>query len=148
MPDHVRGEIENWIAWSWDGEDPAPGQPARCYSAEGRYLAPATDDEEREPRRVICYERAERVQEVYDRMPLLTRRVLRYEYTQRSNYDQWEQGQEVASDGSIRRVWVCTGNTKRLKARVELKISRKQYREMVEEFKVAVREAFANEVRG
>lgn len=71
--DIAASEIENWIAWCWEGQDPAPGSPSRCYSAEGRYIASAMNDEGREPRRIVNRERVRRVQAVYDRMPQLTR---------------------------------------------------------------------------
>lgn len=144
--DGTISEIENWIAWCWQGEDPAPGQPSRCYSAEGRYIAPATDEDERRPRRIINVQGAQRVQAVYDRMPILTRQVLRFEYTQRAAYDQWERGEEVAPDGGVRKVWVCVGNTRRMMARLRLKISREEYRRHVDSFKKAVREEFEREV--
>lgn len=144
--DIAASEIENWIAWCWEGQDPVPGSPSRCYSAEGRYLAPAMNDEGREPRRIVNNERARRVQAVYDRMPQLTRQVIRYEFTQRAAYDQWERGEELAPDGQLRKVWVCVGNTRRLTARLRLKICREQYRHHVDSFKQAVQEEFASEV--
>src|SRR5690606_33655998 len=94
MTDAVSSEIENWIAWCWDGEDPAPFEPKRCYSAEGRFIAPALDDDGRIPRRIINRKSAERVQAIFERMPDMTRQVLRFEYTQRAAYDQYEQSQE------------------------------------------------------
>lgn len=145
--DTVASEIENWVAWCWLGEDPSPQSPGRCYSAEGRYIPPATlDDEGRLPRRIICHQRAKRVQEVFDRLELLTRQVIRFEYTQRSMYDIWEQQKEIGSDGELRKVWVCIDNNRRMKARLHLGISREQYREHVETFKESVREAFDCEV--
>lgn len=143
MTDTVSSEIENWIAWCWDGEDPAPSEPKRCYSAEGRYTAPALDDEDRQPRRIINRESAERVQAIYDRMPDLTRQVLRFEYTQRAAYDQYEQGEEIGPDGAVRKVQVRVANTRRLMARIRLKISREEYQRHVDAFKKAVREEFS-----
>lgn len=146
MTDIVSSEIENWIAWCWDGEDPAPKEPKRCYSAEGRYTAPAQDDEDRQPRRIINRESAERVQAIYDRMPDLTRQVLRFEYTQRAAYDQYEQGEEIGPDGAVRKVQVLVANTRRMMARYRLKISREEYQRHVDAFKEAVGEEFASEV--
>lgn len=146
MTDIVVSEIENWIAWCWHGEDPAPGQPSRCFSAEGRYVAPAQDDEERVPRRIINFPRAQVVQAVYDRMPLITKQVLRFEYTQRAAFDQWERGHEVSPDGQLREVWACVGNTRRRMARLRLRIGREEYQQHVDSFKQAVKEEFEREV--
>lgn len=146
MTDTVSSEIENWIAWCWEGEDPAPSVPSRCYSAEGRYTAPAMDDDGRQPKRIINRESAERVQSVYDRMPALTKQVLRFEYTQRSAYDQYEQGEEIGPDGAVRKVWVLVANTRRLMARLRLKLGRDEYQRHVDAFKDAVREEFKREV--
>ena len=146
MTDIANSEIENWIAWCWDGEDPTPQEPKRCYSAEGRYTAPALDDEDRQPRRIINRESAERVQAIYDRMPDLTRQVLRFEYTQRAAYDQYEHGEEIGPDGAVRKVRVLVANTRRMMARYRLKISREEYQRHVDTFKEAVREELASEV--
>lgn len=146
MTDTVSSEIENWIAWCWEGEDPAPFEPKRCYSAEGRFSAPAWHDEERQPRRIINRQAAERVQALFDQMPPLTRQVLRFEYTQRAEYDQYEQGEEIGPDGELRKVQVRVANTRRLMARIRLKISREEYQRHVDAFKDAVREEFKREV--
>lgn len=146
MTDTVSSEIENWVAWCWEGEHPAPSEPSRCYSAEGRYVAPAWHEDERRPKRIINRQSAERVQAVYDRMPDLTRQVLRFEYTQRAAYDQYEQSQEVGPDGEVHKVWVRVANTRRLMARLRLKIGREEYQRHVDAFKDAVREEFKREV--
>lgn len=146
VTDATVSEIENWIAWCWHGDDPAPFTPSRCYSAEGRFSAPAWADEERQPARIINMESAERVQAIYDSLPPLTRQVLRYEYTQRSTYDQWEKGQEIGPDGELRDVYVLVGNTRRQMGRYHLKIGREEYQRHVEAFKEAVREEFSIEV--
>ena len=143
MTDTVSSEIENWIAWCWEGEDPAPFEPTRCYSAEGRYTAPAWHEDERRPKRIINRQSAERVQAVYDQMPDLTRQVLRFEYTQRAAYDQYEQGEEIAPEGGTRKVQVLVANTRRQMARLRLKIGKQEYQEHVERFKEAVREEFS-----
>ena len=140
-------EIENWIVWCWHGSDPAPGVPSRCYSAEGRYVPPASpDEEERQPTRIINHEAAQRVQAIFDRKPLLTRQVLRYEYTQRAKYDQWGQGREIGPDGKMMTVWLRVGNVRRRMARLHLKIGRREYLEHVASFRQAVREEFKREV--
>src|SRR5690606_11319561 len=146
MTDTVSSEIENWIAWCWHGEDPSPSEPKRCYSAEGRYTAPALNEDDRIPQRIINHRSAERVQKVFERMPDLARQVLRYEFTQRAAFDQYEQTQEVGPDGELRKVWVRVANTRRLMARLRLKISREEYQRHVDTFKDAVREEFASEV--
>lgn len=146
MTDVAISEIENWVAWCWEGEDPKPQTPARCYSAEGRYVAPAQDDEGRNPQRIINYPSAARVQYVYDRMPQLTRQVLRYEYTQRAAYDIRDHSQEVDANGAVRDVWVVVNNIRRQMARLQLKIGAKEYHAHVEAFKEAVREEFSSEV--
>lgn len=145
--DVVGGEIENWVAWCWAGEDPAPGSPSRCYSAEGRYDPPATDETQRQPKRQINHYNAQRVQAVFDRMDQLTRQILRYEYTQRELYDQWERGTEVGADGEVQHVWVRVGNTRRQMARLRLKVSRDEYMWHVDAFKAFVKEEFSSEVR-
>ena len=146
MTDTVSSEIENWIAWCWQGEDPSPAEPKRCYSAEGRFIAPALDDDGRIPQRIINRESAERVQAVFERMPDMTRQVLRFEYTQRAAYDQYEQSQEVGPDGEVRKVQVLVANTRRMMARYRLKISREEYQRHVDSFKEAVGEEFKREV--
>ena len=143
MTDTVSSEIENWIAWCWEGEDPAPFEPTRCYSAEGRYTAPAWHEDERRPRRIINRQSAERVQAIYDQMPDLTRQVLRFEYTQRAAYDQYEQGEEIAPEGGTRKVQVLVANTRRQMARLRLKISSQEYQRHVERLKEAVRGEFS-----
>lgn len=146
MTDAVSSEIENWIAWCWEGEHPAPSEPKRCFSAEGRYVAPAIDDDGRIPARIINQESAQRVQSVFDRMPTLTRQVLRFEYTQRAAYDQYEQQEVVGPDNHVRKVDVRVGNTRRLVGRLRLKIGRQEYQQHVERFKQAVREEFEREI--
>src|SRR5690606_19097871 len=143
MSDAVMSETEDWVAWCWEGEDPAPKEPARCYSAEGRYVAPAMDDDGRRPQRIINYPSAARVQYVYDCMPQLTRQVLRYEYTQRAAYDIYDHSQEVGPDGAVHDVWVPVNNIRRQMARLQLRIGAKEYQRHVEAFRQAVREEFS-----
>ena len=146
MTDVAISEIENWVAWCWEGEDPAPTTPARCYSAEGRYMAPAMDDDGRRPTRIINYPSAARVQYVYDRLPQIIKQVVRYEYTQRAAYDIHDHSQEVGPDGAVRDVWVVVNNIRRQMARLQLKIGAKEYHAHVDAFKEAVREEFSSEV--
>lgn len=147
-PSFVRDEIENWIAWCWAGESPEPKEPSRCYSAERSYHAPHSNSTEKDdvpPKVVFNSERAERVQQVFDRMPMLTRRVLQFEYTHRSRYDQWERSIE-AHEGKTRPVWIRVSNNKRHMARIKLKVSRDQYMACLDEFKVEVFKEFECEV--
>lgn len=147
-PSFVRDEIENWIAWSWDGESPEPREPDRCYSAERSYRVLNSNSEEDDdipPKPVVNAERAGRVQEIFKRMPQLTRRVLQYEYTLRSRYDIWERSVEE-HQGEVRPVWVRVDNNKRFRARIELKITQSQYRACVDDFKLEVFKEFECEV--
>lgn len=148
FPSFVRAEIENWIAWCWAGESPEPREPDRCYSAERSYRVKNTNSEEEDddipPKVVFNSERAERVQQVFDRLPMLARRVVQYEYTHRSRYDQWERSVEM-HEGEIRPVWIRVGNNKRHMARIALKVSRDQYQACLDEFKVEVFKEFEND---
>lgn len=148
-PSFVRAEIENWIAWCWDGESPEPREPNRCRSAEGAYRVINNNSEEKDhderPKRIIHASSAERVQAVFDRMPRLTRRVLQYEYTHRSRYDQWERSVEM-HEGELRPVWIRVGNNKRHRARIDLKISRDELLACLDEFKIEVFKEFECEV--
>jgi len=143
----VNHEIWNWVAWCWQGNDPWPRMPRRCLSAEGGYLPESVigrEEEARKPRRIVNSEHAQRVQHIYDDMPQLTRQILRYEYTQRAAYDQWEYGEEVGADGQLRKAWIRTGNTRCLVARLRLKISRATYWQHVQAFRQLVRREFAS----
>uniref|UniRef100_UPI00333F5A33 hypothetical protein n=1 Tax=Castellaniella defragrans TaxID=75697 RepID=UPI00333F5A33 len=147
-PAFVRAEIENWISWCWEGESPEPREPNRCYSIEGAYRVNNTNSEEDDPpppKIIFNPERAARVQAIFDRMPMLTRCVLRYEYTQRSAFDQYERSVEM-HEGEMRPVWVRTGNNRRHRARIDLKISRDQYLACLDEFKLEVFKEFEVEV--
>jgi hypothetical protein len=147
-PAFVRAEIENWIAWCWAGEAPEPRAPSRCYSAERGWHAPDWESEPSDlpPKIIFNAERAARIQLIFDRMSQLARRVLQYEYTQRSRYDQWERGVEM-HDGERRPVWIRIGNSRRQRARIDLKISLDQYLACLDEFKVEVFKEFeADEV--
>lgn len=147
-PSSVRDEIENWISWAWDGESPEPREPDRCYSAERSYRvlnSNSEEDDEIPPKIVINVERAQRVQAIFERMPELTRRVLQYEYTLRSRYDIWERSVEM-HEGKIRPVWVRVDNNKRFRARLDLKITRGQYGQCVDDFKLEVFKEFEVEV--
>lgn len=139
-PSFVREEIENWIAWCWAGESPEPREPSRCRSVEGNFTAPPWGEDHEEPtaaNRIFNRENAERVEKIFKAQPQIARRVLMYEYTKRSHYDTWEQGQEM-QDGWLTKAWVRTGNTKRETACRELRISRAEYERHVDEFKVQV----------
>ena len=140
-PSFVRDEIENWIAWCWQGESPEPREPTRCYSAERAYRINGSNSEEDQddvpPKVIFNAERAQRVQQVFDAMPMLTRRVLQYEYTHRSRYDQWERSVEMY-EGELRPVWIRVGNNKRQRARIDLKVTRAEYLESLEAFKTKV----------
>lgn len=72
----------------------------------------------------------------------MIRQVLRYEYTNRSQYDQWEEGLEIGTDGVERRAWCRTGNNKREVARRVLGISRVEYERHVEAFRDEVGREF------
>lgn len=146
-PTFVRAEIENWIAWCWAGESPEPREPSRCYSAERSWQAPDWESESGDvpPRVIFNPDRAQRVQEIFDRLPTLTRCVLRYEYTQRSRFDQYERSVEL-HEGQMRPVWTRVGNTRRQRARVDLKITRDQYAACLDEFKIEVFKEFECEV--
>lgn len=147
-PTFVREEIENWIAWSWDGESPEPREPDRCYSAERAYRILNRNSEEEDDipaKPIINGDRAQRVQEVFERMPQMTRRVLQYEYTLRSRYDIWERSVEMYEE-RLRPVWVRVDNNKRLRARIELKITRAEYMQCVDGFKLEVFKEFECEV--
>jgi hypothetical protein len=138
FPAFVRAEIENWITSCWDGESPAPREPSRCLSIERNYQTPPWYEDE-PPNKPPTYNRenAARTQKVFDAMPSLTRRVLQYEYTQRERYNQWERSVE-AYEGVTRPVWICTGNNRRQRARIELKITGVQYAQCLDRFKTAV----------
>lgn len=144
-PSFVRAEIENWIAWCWAGDSPEPREPSRCYSAERAFKVLNTNseekDEDRPPKIIFNSERAERVQEVFDGRPELTRRVLQYEYTHRSRYDQYERSVEMY-EGEMRPVWIRVDNNRRLRARIDLKISRDQYMACLDDFKIEVFKEF------
>lgn len=144
-PSFVRAEIENWIAWCWEGESPEPREPSRCYSAEGAYRIKNNNSEEpdddRPPKIIVHAANAERIQAIFDRLPMLTRCVLRYEYTQRSAFDQYERSVEM-HEGEIRPVWIRVGNNRRQRARTDLKISRDQYLAVLDEFKIEVFKEF------
>src|SRR5690606_2666891 len=146
-PSFVRAEIENWIAWCWAGESPEPREPNRCYSAERGWQAPDWESEPDDvpPKIIFNVERAERVQAIFDRLPTLTRCVLRYEYTQRSAFDQYERGMEM-HEGEMRPVWNRVGNNRRQRARIDLKISRDQYLACLDEFSLEVFKEFECEV--
>lgn len=147
-PSFVRAEIENWIAWCWQGESPEPREPNRCRSAEGAYRVINNNSEETTPppsKPIIHAPSAERVQAVFDRMPRLTRRVLQYEYTHRSRYDQWERSVEMY-EGQLRPVWIRVGNNRRHRARIDLKVTRDQYFKCLDEFKLEVFKEFECEV--
>lgn len=149
-PSFVRAEIENWIAWCWQGHGPEPREPDTCYSAERDYRVIGSNSEEDQddtpPKRIIHAANAERVQAIFSRMPQLTRRVLLYEYTQRSRYDQWERSVEM-HEGEIRPVWVRVANHRRITARMQLGIDRHTYLSCVDDFKLEVFKEFENEVR-
>lgn len=136
-PSFVRAEIENWIAWCWEGESPEPREPSRCLSAEGAYRINNSNSEEKDddrpPKIIVHAASAERVQAVFDRMPELTRRVLQYEYTQRSRYDQYERSVEMY-EGQLRPVWIRVGNNRRQRARIDLRISKGRYHACLDEF--------------
>ncbi|MHA3905160.1 hypothetical protein ACTPOE_16770 [Castellaniella sp. WN] len=142
-PSFVRAEIENWIAWCWAGESPEPREPRRCYSAERGWQAPDWESESDDvpPKIIFNVERAERVQAIFDRLPTLTRCVLRYEYTQRSRFDQYERSVEM-HEGEMRPVWIRVGNTRRQRARNDLKITRDQYLACLDEFKIEIFKEF------
>lgn len=78
-------------------------------------------------------------------MPQLTRRVLLYEYTQRSRYDQWERSVEMY-EGVMRPVWIRVDDNRRQRARIDLKISQDQYLACLDEFKLEVFKEFEIEV--
>lgn len=146
-PSFVRAEIENWIAWCWAGESPEPREPSRCYSAERGWKAPDWESEPDDlpPKIIFNAERAARVQVIFDHMPQLTRRVLQYEYTHRSRYDQWERHMEM-HEGEMRPAWVRIGNSRQRRARADLKITRDQYAACLDEFKIEVFKEFECEV--
>ncbi len=143
FPSFVRAEIENWIAWCWAGESPEPKEPMRCRSGERMYPIPDWESEPDDvpPKIIFNVERAERVQAIFDRLPQITRRVLQYEYTQRSRYDQWERGMEM-HEGEMRPVWHRVGNNRRQRARIDLRIGRDQLLACLDEFKIEVFKEF------
>lgn len=142
-PAIVREEIENWIAWCWDGAAPEPWEPRQCQSLEGRYSAPDWGlYHEETRRRFFNADAARRVQRIFDAMPQLTRQVVKYEYTDRSKYDIWDQGIEVGPDGQEHRVWVRTANNKREVARRVLGVSRVEYDRHVQAFRDSVGREF------
>ncbi len=148
FPAFVRAEIENWIAWCWAGESPEPRAPSRCYSAERAYRINDSNSEEPDPqppKPIIHAGNAERVQAIFDRLPTLTRCVLRYEYTQRSAFDQYERSVEM-HEGEMRPVWIRVGNNRRQRARTDLKITRDQYAACLDEFKIEIFKEFECEV--
>ncbi|KKO71827.1 hypothetical protein AAV32_09645 [Kerstersia gyiorum] len=142
-PAYVREEIENWIVACWDGQEPGPTEPSQCGSLEGRFSALDWYANESPPKRYINHEAARKVQAVFERMSQLTRQVIRYEYTCRSQYDVWDSGLEIGPDGQERRVWHRTANIKRDVARRTLGISRVEYDRHVQVFRDAVGRAFA-----
>ncbi|WP_322998451.1 hypothetical protein [Castellaniella sp.] len=146
-PSFVRAEIENWIAWCWAGESPEPRESNRCYSAERSWLAPDWESESGDvpPKIIFNPDRAAKVQAIFDGLPQLTRRVLQYEYTQRSRYDLWERSVEM-HEGEMRPVWIRVDNNRRQRARIDLKISRDQYMVCLDEFKIEVFKEFEYEV--
>ncbi|MFT8276114.1 hypothetical protein ACMSSJ_11305 [Kerstersia gyiorum] len=95
------------------------------------------------PKRYINHDAARRVQRIFDGMPQLTRQVVKYEYTDRSKYDIWDQGIEIGSDGQERRVWHRTANNKREVARRVLRVSRVEYDRHVQAFRDSVGREFA-----
>lgn len=142
-PAYVREEIENWIVACWDGQEPGPQDRAQCGSLEGGYSAPAWyPDDLPPPRRCFNREAADRVQRIFERMPQVTRQVLRYEYTNRSRYDIWDQGVEIGLNGQEQRVWYRTANNKREVACRALCISRVEYDRHVQSFKDGVAKEF------
>lgn len=142
-PAYVRDEIENWIVACWDGQEPGPRAQTQCGSFEGGYSAPAWYQEDwPPPRRGFHREAADRVQRVFERMPRVTRQVLRYEYTNRSQYDQWAEGVEIGPDGVERRAWYRTGNNKREVASRVLGINRIEYDRHVQAFRDGVGREF------
>lgn len=138
FPSFVRREIENWITSCWDGESPEPRGASHCLSVERNYQTPPWYEDVPPPRPPAHNrENAARTQKVFESMPTLTRRVLQYEYTQRARYDLWERSIETY-EGGTRPVWICTGNNRRSRARIELKIINTDYLECLDQFKTAV----------
>ena len=117
---------------------------------EGGYRAPdanSQDDDDIPPRRVVCRERAALVQRAWERMPFIGRRVLQYEYLNRTRYDIWERGMEISPAGEYRTTWVRTGNTRRERARIELGVTRDEYHAALVLFKTEIVKEFeADEV--
>lgn len=141
-PAYVREEIENWIVACWDGQEPGPRERTQCGSFEGGYSAPAWYPDERTYKGFNA-RAADRVQRIFESLPQLARQVIRYEYTNRSQYDQWAEGLEIGADGLERRAWHRTGNNKRERAQLALQISRASYDECVRLFKDSVAREFA-----
>lgn len=149
-PAFVGEEIENWIAASWQGESPEPREPDRCRSLEGAYRAPdanSQDEDDTPPRRIVNREHAALVQRAWERMPFVGRRILQYEYLNRSRYDIWERDMEISPSGEYRPVWVRIGNIRRERARIELGVTRDEYHAALVLFKTEIVKEFqADEV--
>lgn len=99
FPRWVEDELWNWSRWCWMGEWPHPNPNVKCASAERNYLPPPADEEEGDeikPIPVNC-DRARKVQELYDALPLVEQRILQAEYPRRHEHGDLTASERISS---------------------------------------------------
>lgn len=85
LPSWVEHEIWNWSRWCWEGEHPGPrrmlDEPTAC-----EFPPPAGWEEDIKDDVPINYDRAKKVQAIYDRLCLVEQRIVQSEYTRVNEY--------------------------------------------------------------
>ncbi|CUJ41644.1 hypothetical protein ACOTC8_30175 [Achromobacter xylosoxidans] len=81
-------EVWNWSRWCWMGDWPHPDPNLKCGSIERGYLREADEEEEDpEPKPIpVNIDRAQRVNRIYETLPLIEQRVIQAEFTRRHEY--------------------------------------------------------------
>lgn len=124
LPSWVQDEIWNWSRWCWLGDLPHPMPMTTCASGERAFPSGMDRDEEEEapPQRPVPvnHDRARRVEQIYQALPLIERRAIQAEYPRRNEYGE------------------ATKTERHTKAARNLAISVASFRDVIDRFKQKV----------
>lgn len=124
LPSWVEMELRNWGRWCWEGEWPGPGRPDDGAPEACAYPPELGMDDDPPPPIPVCYDRALKVNQLYEALPLVEQRVIQAEYTRRREYGDMRMHERHAA------------------ASRKLEISVAYYRIALNRFKHQVKEAF------
>lgn len=86
IPSWVEDEIQNWARMHWSGSMPGPRRVVREPRNCAYPLQEVEEEEEEQGNTSVNYERAQRVEGIYQLLPREDRRVLHAEYTRVKEY--------------------------------------------------------------